>query len=285
MSDLHDARAKATAFAARHVAELSKEVNQWQDTGLLEDGLLHELAEIVRPFASVHAMQSAESLVNRAARDLATQAGALHAADVDALAQEIRRVDGANSLGAGALAEALMPFLAATQPNAAPAAEVVARIAELEAQLAPYLEAEAAQERFYARQQRVEKIADMLFPKFDSVAVRSGKKPGPLHWHEKSWWWNGVSVEWASSGGIDDNGGCVELSSYIGGGEVGTTEIDVPKAWLDADEDQWPILVDEYKKKKAQERAVAKAAQEAAEAQRQIEAAKATLRRLNGDAA
>jgi hypothetical protein len=31
--------------------------------------------------------------------------------DVDALAQEIRRVDGNHSLGAGALAEALMPFL------------------------------------------------------------------------------------------------------------------------------------------------------------------------------
>ena len=31
--------------------------------------------------------------------------------DVDALAAEIRRVDGSNSLGAGALAEALMPFI------------------------------------------------------------------------------------------------------------------------------------------------------------------------------
>jgi len=31
--------------------------------------------------------------------------------DVDDLAQEIRRVDGSNSLGAGALAEAIMPFL------------------------------------------------------------------------------------------------------------------------------------------------------------------------------
>lgn len=31
--------------------------------------------------------------------------------DVDALAQEIRRVDGNHSLGAGALAEALIPFL------------------------------------------------------------------------------------------------------------------------------------------------------------------------------
>lgn len=38
--------------------------------------------------------------------------------DVDALAQEIRRVDGANKLGAGALAEALMPFLRASHGQA-----------------------------------------------------------------------------------------------------------------------------------------------------------------------
>ena len=36
---------------------------------------------------------------------------------VDALAQEIRRVDGNHSLGAGALAEALMPFLNAARPS------------------------------------------------------------------------------------------------------------------------------------------------------------------------
>lgn len=35
---------------------------------------------------------------------------------VDALAQEIRRVDGSHSLGAGALAEALMPFLLTSAP-------------------------------------------------------------------------------------------------------------------------------------------------------------------------
>ena len=40
--------------------------------------------------------------------------------DVDALAQEIRRIDGKHSLGAGELAEALMPFLAScpmTEPE------------------------------------------------------------------------------------------------------------------------------------------------------------------------
>lgn len=39
--------------------------------------------------------------------------------DVDALAQEIRRVDGNNSLGAGALAEALLPFLSALPASGA----------------------------------------------------------------------------------------------------------------------------------------------------------------------
>ena len=34
-----------------------------------------------------------------------------NAIDVDALAQEIRRLDGSHNLGAGALAEALMPFI------------------------------------------------------------------------------------------------------------------------------------------------------------------------------
>lgn len=42
----------------------------------------------------------------------AAPAAAAAPADVDALAQEIRRVDGSHSLGAGALAEALMPFIA-----------------------------------------------------------------------------------------------------------------------------------------------------------------------------
>jgi hypothetical protein len=41
----------------------------------------------------------------------ADNAKELLALDVDALAQEIRRVDGSNSFGAGALAEALMPFI------------------------------------------------------------------------------------------------------------------------------------------------------------------------------
>lgn len=39
--------------------------------------------------------------------------------DVDTLANEIRRLDGSHSLGAGALAEALLPFLAASRADVA----------------------------------------------------------------------------------------------------------------------------------------------------------------------
>jgi hypothetical protein len=54
---------------------------------------------------------------------------------VDALAQEIRRVDGSKSLGAGALAEALMPFVSrAPSPSPAPgvveALDIAKRIRE-----------------------------------------------------------------------------------------------------------------------------------------------------------
>jgi hypothetical protein len=43
--------------------------------------------------------------------------------DVDALAQEIRRVDGSHSLGAGALAEALLPFIERANGVTVPGAE------------------------------------------------------------------------------------------------------------------------------------------------------------------
>jgi hypothetical protein len=39
-----------------------------------------------------------------------------HQIDVDELANEIRRIDGNHDMGAGALAEALMPFLSRTAP-------------------------------------------------------------------------------------------------------------------------------------------------------------------------
>lgn len=52
-------------------------------------------------------------------------------ASIDALAQEIRRVDGRHSLGAAALAEALMPFIAALQQPSCITRDVAIYIARL----------------------------------------------------------------------------------------------------------------------------------------------------------
>lgn len=59
-------------------------------------------------------MRTARAAIRWANTRQAERAGGVK---VDDLAQEIRRVDGSNSLGAGALAEALMPFLT-TEPAA-----------------------------------------------------------------------------------------------------------------------------------------------------------------------
>ena len=58
-----------------------------------------------------HSVIRRDSVVEMIDRRMASVRAACGVLAVDALAQEIRRVDGNYSLGAGALAEALMPFL------------------------------------------------------------------------------------------------------------------------------------------------------------------------------
>lgn|SRR5690606_8322671 len=85
------------------------------------------------------------------------------ALDVDALANEIRRVDGNHSLGAGALAEALMPFIQARAAQAAPPASADARNAALEEAA---LLMEATGKRIAASDIRAKKsVPAALFPK------------------------------------------------------------------------------------------------------------------------
>lgn len=50
--------------------------------------------------------------------------------DVDALAQEIRRVDGKHNKGAGELAEALIPYLSAIEPSPSPRAQALEEAAK-----------------------------------------------------------------------------------------------------------------------------------------------------------
>lgn len=177
-----------------------------------------------------------------------------------------------------------VPDSAAIAPSAPTETALQSRIAELEAELAPYKEAEAASILRAQRRDRAESIANALFPRYDSVYARRHPDEKPPQWHEKSWWWNGVSVDFDESDIYDAYGtASLSLSSYVGGGETDTTVVKFPAQWLGADSLSEPIAA--FIAEKSKERAAVKAAAEAVEAQRQIDAAKATLRRLTGDQA
>lgn len=65
--DIIAIRNEARAFAATHVRALSAELVEWQDTGLLRDGKLRELAAIWSKGDEPNSMSLAESTATRAA--------------------------------------------------------------------------------------------------------------------------------------------------------------------------------------------------------------------------
>jgi hypothetical protein len=103
--------------------ERCAEILAWKSSGILEGNALRAYAEKLRgKFGGVFDAGEALSFAEKeTARELMEMAVAAVPIDVDALAQEIRRVDGNHDKGAGALAEALMPFLTAALQSAAEA--------------------------------------------------------------------------------------------------------------------------------------------------------------------
>lgn len=65
--DIIAIRNEARTFAAVHVRALACELVEWQDTGLLPDGKLRELAAIWSKGDESNAMSLAESTATRAA--------------------------------------------------------------------------------------------------------------------------------------------------------------------------------------------------------------------------
>ena len=110
--DLQAARAAAHVYARAHLKELASDLDALSNDTLKAGSRLEALSKLCREFGGSQARNCAIAVVNACLREYA-QATAPAAIDVDALAQEIRRVDGAHSLGAGALAEALLPYLVA----------------------------------------------------------------------------------------------------------------------------------------------------------------------------
>lgn len=70
MDDLAAQRAAAIKFATEHVREMAAELLEWQDTSILRDGKVRELAKMCA-FADYHALKVAEHFVHRAALEVA----------------------------------------------------------------------------------------------------------------------------------------------------------------------------------------------------------------------
>lgn len=72
--DVRQIRERANQFAATHVRELAAEIIEWQDTGLLRNGKLRELAAIWAEADVFSALTVAERTAFRAALVVASQA-------------------------------------------------------------------------------------------------------------------------------------------------------------------------------------------------------------------
>jgi len=71
MSDIKSARNQCRDFAKLHLKECCAELIEWQDTAILRDGRMRELAKLCNQWVDNHdGLRVAESFINRAAIDL-----------------------------------------------------------------------------------------------------------------------------------------------------------------------------------------------------------------------
>jgi hypothetical protein len=70
---LHRVRERGRLFAEQHVHELAMEILEWQNTAVLRDGKLRELAHILEALDASHALKIAENFAIRASLELAAQ--------------------------------------------------------------------------------------------------------------------------------------------------------------------------------------------------------------------
>ncbi|WP_254222762.1 hypothetical protein [Burkholderia multivorans] len=68
---LKKAREAAIAYANEHVRKLAEEIIGWQDSGILLNGRLRDLAKMIEIFDAHHSLHMAESFAIRAALDAA----------------------------------------------------------------------------------------------------------------------------------------------------------------------------------------------------------------------
>jgi hypothetical protein len=148
--------------------------------------------------------------------------------------------------------DAALELLKATQTTQH---SLSAKVAELEAELLPYREAEERERLAVLRRERLCEIVDILFPKYDSLRYRNRPGEKPLVHPERDWWWNGAKI--ISEGAEIDGFVELEVESYVGSGEMDELEFKVPVTWLTAEDPKSEIqawMKAESARKKAEQR-------------------------------
>ena len=126
------------------------------------------------------------------------------------------------------------------------------------------------------RHARAEQAINLLFPTW-----RGGRIEKPKHpmWHEKSWWWNGASIESLEERGDGDID--AKLTSYVGCGDTDTIySFILKKEWLEAND--MAGIIQAYCVEQAAARERVSATQERTRAQAELVAAQARLSQLGG---
>jgi hypothetical protein len=126
------------------------------------------------------------------------------------------------------------------------------------------------------RRARAEQAVSLLFPTWRGGRIEKPKHP--LH-HDKSWWWNGASIESleeCANGDLE-----LELSSYVGCGETDTIHgFILKKEWLEADD--MAAVIQAYCEATARRLEAKRTSEELARARAEAATAQARLARLQG---
>jgi hypothetical protein len=145
-------------------------------------------------------------------------------------------------------------------------------------ELEPYREAAEEQERQRQREERLTAIVNLLFPKYDARwCDRHPEEKPPIH-PIRSWWWNGARL---TDG--EERGSLLrlEVTSYVGGGNMDDCTVGVPLKWLTSTslkEDVFQWIGEETDRIKAEERN-----QAVASVQHELARLNATLEKLGVD--
>ena len=90
---------------------------------------------------------------------------------------------------------------------------------------------EQTDQRETARRERLEAIVGVLFPVYSVVSVRYGHAAKPPIHPEKSWWWNGASINECYENG---NGSvALSLRSYVGNNEYDDFDFTIPAGLME----------------------------------------------------